>query len=506
MSDLSRRQFLRNLGVVAGAGVVGRVVPRPQALRVSTGTGHRLSDDVVRGPLAPVAAVQHFNSRPDLQPPVIAMQIRKAARLPGYVFLDCHGTNGQKGPMILDNNGDLVWFNPVSTGPPATDVVLNVRPGVYKGQPVLTYFEGAITQGHGSGLYKIVGPNYELITEVHAANNLSGDLHEFLITPQGTALLTAYLETAGNLSSVGGSPNGKYWCGVAQEVDIATGALVFQWRSDQHVAFSESYTAPSTNLNVPWDYFHINSINVDPVDNNLVISGRHTSAAYKVNRTSGAPIWRLGGKKSRFTIEPGAGFSFQHHVVPYPGGLFSVFNNADGPPYQATQSSAMILQLDQSTAPGVVKLSQQYFHSPGILSQSMGSCQLLSGNHRFVGWGDQPYFTEFDSQGDVLMQGQIEGALSYRAFKGDWTGAPGLSHPAVAVSGTDVYASWNGATQVATWRVLGGSTSTSLSPITSLAKKGFETKIPLTSTPAYVSVQALSSTGSTLGQSGVIAT
>jgi hypothetical protein len=64
------------------------------------------------------------------------------------------------------------------------------------------------------------------------------------------------------------------------------------------------------------------------------------------------------------------------------------------------------------------------------------------------------------------------------------------------------YASWNGATEVASWRVLAGPTATSTKPIATLARAGFETAVVLPSSTAagsYVSVQALSATGAVLG-------
>ena len=64
-----------------------------------------------------------------------------------------------------------------------------------------------------------------------------------------------------------------------------------------------------------------------------------------------------------------------------------------------------------------------------------------------------------------------------------------------------VYASWNGATQVASWNVLAGATATSLQPVAHAARGGFETAIalPAGTTGPFVTVQALDATGVVIG-------
>ena len=87
--------------------------------------------------------------------------------------------------------------------------------------------------------------------------------------------------------------------------------------------------------------------------------------------------------------------------------------------------------------------------------------QELAGGASFVGWGQQPYFTEHGPDGALV---RVAGALpsdngSYRAYRFPWTARPdgppgGGGHGDGAA--VTVYASWNGATEVARWRVRGG--------------------------------------------------
>ena len=124
---------------------------------------------------------------------------------PGDVFITpTHGL-GQSGPMIIDGRGGLVWFKPVPTGEVATD--LNVQS--YRGQPVLTWWQGFIAKlGVGFGTDEIYSSSYTPIASVSAGNGYKADLHAFQLTPQGSAFITAYSLVDADLSSAGGSRQG----------------------------------------------------------------------------------------------------------------------------------------------------------------------------------------------------------------------------------------------------------------------------------------------------------
>ena len=196
-----------------------------------------------------------------------------------------------------------------------------------------------MVSAHGEGHYEIYDENYHQVAQVHAGNGYQGDLHEFLLTDQGTALFTAYGEAVG--AYPGSGRRGKYFYGIVQEVDVASGKVLFQWRSDQHVGLADSYHAAPAKASNTWDYFHVNGITIDPTDNNLVISSRNTCACYKVDRKSGRVIWKLGGKHSDFHMGRGGRFYFQHDITCYPGGVMTIFDNEAGPPKEASQSRGL---------------------------------------------------------------------------------------------------------------------------------------------------------------------
>jgi hypothetical protein len=452
------------------------------------------------------AGVQTFRTRTDLQPPQVL--VRRRARQPGnaFVLTDAHGGPGQQGPMMIDRTGRLVWFKTLSADATPALRAFNVRVQTYRGEPVLTWFEGAVVSGHGQGQYVLYDDTYRQIATVQAGNGYLGDLHEFVLTEQGTALFTCYGQAASDLplpNGAAGAQPGAYFYGVVQEVDVATGEVLFQWRSDDHVDFADSYREPPQDPSVPWDYFHVNSIAVDPVDGQLWISGRNTWACYKVDRRSGAVIWTLGGKRSDYPVPARARFAFQHHVIPHPGGLVTIFDNESGPPNVARQSRGLMLHIDATTH--TTAFVREYHHTPPVLSGALGSVQPLSQGRMFVGWGDSSYFTEYDALGRAVVDARLASpTLSYRAFQQPWVGRPS-TQPAVVVSRSGETAhldvSWNGATEHRAWRVLGGKGPNRLAPIGTAAVAGFETRIVVPQAPPWLAVEGLDARGRALRRS-----
>jgi len=492
---LPRRQLLRlGGGVAAGAALLGGCAAEPQS-----------EDAASAGGISPAAAIRRYHSRPGLHPAVAEIGTNTGHAEPGVILLDSHAGAGQQGPMILDNAGELVWFKPLSSGQTPKLRAMNVRVQHYQGEPVLTWWQGSVVNAHGEGHYVLANSRYQQIATVQAHGALSGDLHEFLLTPAGTALFTCYGTATADLRSIGGTAHHPYFYGVVQEIDVATGQLVFSWRSDKHVAFSSSYSRISTDTSRPWDQFHINSINLAP-DGNLIISSRNTWTVYKVNRRTGAVMWRLGGKHSSFTLGPRARFAWQHHVTQHADGTFTIFDNEAGDYKAGTSSRGLVLHVNEKTRHA--SFVRQFNPPVPILTSALGSVQELPGGHVLVGWGEHPYFTEYKRDGSVVFSGHLKGkgTFDYRAFKSAWTGRPsGL--PAMAVtrsgSGMTVYASWNGDTRVRHWKVLAGSAAGNLSVVGQARRRGFETHITVARHAAYVAAAGYDSAGHELGRSAV---
>ncbi|HEY5260696.1 MAG TPA: arylsulfotransferase family protein, partial [Solirubrobacteraceae bacterium] len=185
-------------------------------------------------------AVQRFHSRPDLRAPTVHVNIPATnSAAPGDIFVAAYSSsNGPGGPMIFQDNGQLVWFKPLPLKISAT----NLQVQHYQGRPVLTWWQGhVLPQGFGEGREVIDNTAYRQIAVVHAANGLRADLHDFQITSRGTALLSAYDPVHCDLAPVGGPRNGAINDGVYQEIDLKTELVRREWHALDHVPISDSY-------------------------------------------------------------------------------------------------------------------------------------------------------------------------------------------------------------------------------------------------------------------------
>jgi len=447
--------------------------------------------------------MQHFASRPELQPPALVVSQRSSLTSAGDMFAAPYAGPGPSGPMIFEESGNLVWFHQLAKGVEST----NLQVQQLGGQPVLTWWQGRIPpQGFGQGEEIIADGTYREIDHVHAGNGYLADLHEFHITPQGTAVLTVFNPIQCDISSLGGPSGGAVTDSLFQELDLATGLVRREWTSIDHVALGDSYSSPTTaNPIWPFDYFHLNSID-QLANGRTLLSARNTSALYEVNTVTGQVLESIGGKRSNFKLTAGAATAYQHDATALPNGTVSVFDNGGVPKVHA-QSRGVVLAVNAQAKTDT--LLAQYDHPGTPLSAgSQGNMQLLENGDVFIGWGAEPYFSEFSSSGQLLYDAHMHGSYqSYRTYRFPWTGAPSEA-PALAASrsasGLTVYASWNGDTRTASWSVLGGSSAQQLTTVASAPRSGFETAIAVPIAEPYVAVEALGAAGEVLGTSRTI--
>jgi arylsulfotransferase ASST len=437
---------------------------------------------------AAYAPYRHFVSRPDLKPPRVKMLVRTRYASPGYIFIAPKKKVEQGGPLILDNRGRVIWFLPVDRRG-----VTDFRVQHYRGKPVLTWWRGKSADNKRLGRYSIYDSSYRLIKYVRPGNGLSGDMHEFKVTPRNTALMT--------LSHRVRVKSRNVLEGAFQEVDIRTGRVLFEWHSVGHVRLTESYYRLPRNPDKTYDYFHINTVEIDR-DGNYLVSARNTHAIYKIDRRNGNIIWRLGGKHSDFELGPGVAFGWQHDVRRQKDGTLTMFDNEAAPKLRK-QSRGLVLRIDERRKTATVV--HTFVHTPPLVSVDQGNMQKLPNGNFLVGWGHQPYVTEFGSHGKTLLDLRFgrSGVDSYRAYRFRWVGRP-RSKPAVAVEGSTLYASWNGATEIRSWQLLGGPDKKKLRPLLAVPKTGFEAAIPLPADTPWVAVRALDRLGRSLARSAAV--
>lgn len=476
----------------------------------------------------------NFVSAPDLHPMKVTINVNKPGTAPGLIFVAPYtvfGTPliGQTGALIMDQAGNPVWFRPLNS---RFTQNTDFRVQSYKGKPVLTMWQGTIsgTQSADPNLpagdpepgafYQIINQNYKVIKKLKAQKGFTADVHEFTITKRNTALFTAVKQVPADLTDYGGPADGYFDNYSIQEVDLTTGKLLFFWNVLAHVDPADSMlpVSSATSSNNIWDCFHVNSVEEGP-NNTLLISMRNMWAIYLVNKKTGRILWQLGGKKSDFTFGPNATFSWQHDARFRPGTRISIFDDAccassSSPPEGPARG--LILQLDFHNM--TANVNRTYYHDPTLYVPSQGNVQKLSNGNQFVGWGQEPYLSEFRNAGNtekdpslnLLFDMQFPNQnLSYRAFKNKWVGLP-LSPPSITVNplrenAAIVYASWNGSTETEAWQVLAGPKPNKLSELVmSTSRTGFETDIDVNSVGPYFQVKALNSSGQVIGTSQIV--
>ena len=481
--------------------------------------------------------VWNFVSAPRLHPMRVGVTTRKPGTAAGNIFVAPYNTGatvvGQTGSLILDDSGDPVWFRPL---PSASLQNADFKVQTYRDprsgrtEPVLTWWQGSIAipptytnlpagAPEPGGCYYIYDRHYRLLKTVFAHHGFFPDEHEFLLTRRGTALFLASKPIPMDLTRYGGLKDGAILDSQIQEVDLATGKLVFSWDALQHLdpADSEVSASDASSSGGVWDAYHLNSVD-EGSGGRVLVSSRNMWAAYEISKDTGKIRWQLGGKKSDFSFGRNADFFWQHDVRYRPGHEISMFddgccNQPDGAPEQ--KSHGLILKLDFPKHRATV--ARTYYHHPALFSASQGNAQGLSNGNEFIGWGQSSYYSEYAGAGNsehaptrnLLYDAKMPGSnISYRAFRDTWVGTPYYRpHAAARRTGPHsvVYASWNGSTRTKAWQVLAGPTPRSLSvAVTHTRRTGFETAVTTPAPGPYFQVRALDAAGKVLRTSKIV--
>ncbi|KAJ5091436.1 hypothetical protein NUU61_006306 [Penicillium alfredii] len=464
--------------------------------------------------------VAFFKSRPDLYPPRLDITINEPDRLsPGYIFITPY--QGQNpAPHIYDNNGELIWSGWGGSGPGNAHGLHVCR---YKGADHLCFFQGHQEHGYCRGHGIIMDNQYRIVRSVQPGGGMAAsDMHEFILTNNGkTALMTIYQQRQFDLAAWN-VKTGLGWVmeSIFQEVDVETSKVLFEWRSLDHVDPSMSYTYPDhtdtggTGLNVhqPWDYFHINSIDKND-DGDYLISSRHTCAIYKISGKDGSVMWQLNGANPTFQ-NINFVFSQQHDArwlfENATHTLLSLYNNGDNGFNQTnTYSSGMVILINHvdNTA---LQIREYTSALKDIISTSQGNTQVLPNRNVMIGWGNNPWLSEHDENGNLLFWGIFGGEpiMNYRVMKFEWEGNPtdspalwSYSRTADPHSLTNFYVSWNGATRVHRWRFYGATNITGPYVFLSeIYKTGFETAYINATFYPWTRAEAVDRNGAVLGK------
>jgi hypothetical protein len=457
---------------------------------------------VYANPPAPAADYQSFDTLPGVQAPILTVTAADRDPAAGDVFMTNGPGAGAYGPLIYTPQGRLVWFDQLSGGLTAED--LSVQS--YEGQRDLTFWLGrVVTLGFGQGEDVVMNSHYQTVATVGGGDGLKADLHEFQVAPDNIAYITSYNPIHCDLRSAGGTRNGVITDSAVQEIDIKTGLVRWAWHTLDHVGVGEAETSPPTGF--PWDWFHLNSIDLEP-SGDILISARNTWAVYQIQGGSGRILWRLGGLKSSFKMGPGTTTRWQHDARMLPNGDITIYDDESPPAPADSQARGVTIALDLMTHQA--RLVSALTHAnPALRADSQGNMQTLADGNTVVAFGGVPEITEYGKNGSLLLDAHLAyDLIFYRSFRYPWSARPSSPPALVAnldnVSQTIVHMSWNGATDVASWRVLAGRQRGSLLVRATVADSGFESSTVLPDSFAYAAVQALDSAGNVLATSHTV--
>ncbi|KAJ1337523.1 arylsulfate sulfotransferase [Microdochium nivale] len=479
----------------------------------------------------------------DIRAPIFMVhKFEKNRTAPGsHIFLSAPVGGQLQSPVILSARDlSVVYIDPSWNGGGA----LNYQQ--HRGQNFLTFWTGKGHIGWGAGGCIMLDDHYHILKNMTSNHTkfTGADNHEFELTSDGTALINVYYKVTINATVVGGPEEALVHNSAFQEVDVDTGEPRFTWIASDHFSLEESLKDFDDDAAIGggWDWFHMNSIQKTP-GGDYLISARHLCVLALVSGEDGRVLWRLGGKRNDFTDlsgssdddddddnddDDGSGgatsFCFQHHArfIDEACSEITLFDNhamhfaAEVPGCVVNCSRALRLRLDYEAMTAAVVCS--WPHPQGVQAWAQGGVQILPGGGAMIGWGTVPSFTEVDSAGQTVLDVQLSpwetavggrhGASVYRVYKHDYRAYPPWG-PSVAMRRGTAYVSWNGATEVDAWEVLGGSDPRNLTAQgIRMPRAGFETAIAIPDAVGrqlvVVQIAALDADGNVLGHTDVV--
>ncbi|MFT5859459.1 MAG: hypothetical protein ACI865_001560 [Flavobacteriaceae bacterium] len=318
---------------------------------------------------------------------------------PGYLH-----TRG----VLLDADGYIVWFkNDFQTGVNGFNSFrYNEANGV---------FQEVVSFSSVNKKFMTMDTNFEFIDSVSSVI-IDPDSHEFLIADDGARFISTRDDRVFDLTgyTINGGPGDAVTtcrCGGVQEFDLS-GTLIFEWSSCDEIHPSEAYGF-GYNVN-NFDYFHINSIDVD-TDDNLLISGRHTNSIIKVNHATGAVMWRLGGSLSDFTFIGDTGFSGQHDARAISPGVLTLHDNGN----LASPAKTRGVTYSLDTLAWTATLIDVVDPTPSIYGGAMGNFTKID-NYDVINYGavfrPSPNVVAYDASHTVAAEFIFQdSAITYRA-------------------------------------------------------------------------------------------
>ena len=353
------------------------------------------------------------------------------------------------GPLIIDSAGDPVWFLPFTT-----KNIHDFRVQELDGKPVLTWWEGQFQNGLRRG--RVRDPRLHLHGDQarlgrERLRRRPARVHAHAVRHGADQRLQQRQRPTSRASA--GRGTGRCSRASCRRSTSRTGKLLFEWHSFDHVGLDESYLP---NVAGAWDYFHLNSVDL-LADGNYLISARHTSTVYKLDRATGEIVWRLGGKKSDFQIGPGTAFAYQHDARARGNGVVSIFDDGGYSTVSAIEPLARDLpHARRDRDDGDARARAPAARRAARVRDGQRAAAVRTGTCSSVGAWCRAARSSRRAATSSSTRASSPPRRRYRTYRNTVDGTP-AGQPNVAVvpkgNGVDLFVSWNGATEVARWRV-----------------------------------------------------
>lgn len=438
---------------------------------------------------------RQFHTLPGIRTPGLCI-IRRAdqAAAPGLVLITPRpakrfAPGEPSAAMLVTNTGRLVWYSQ------RDGHVHDMTAVRYRRRTLLAMFQRAPRDGY----FELRDHRYREVLRLSMGDGYPTDMHDFQITARGTAYLGSHHRVR-----VPGVGLVLDW--VMREIDIATRRVLFEWHALDHVPPGASYRSRPADGSA-WDFFHGNSIEPPTRGGHtILVSSRNTSAVYAIDRRNGEVRWILGGKRDQFGLSrhPAWRFCAQHDARRLPNGDLTLFDNGG-----SDRRARMACGVHPARVPRfrldvarrrvrLVRMIRSAASSPrgaGFRPTAVGNARVQPNGDTLISWGTSGYVSQVGRDGRVKFAMRVA-PWTYRAARADWRGRPS-GRPAVAARRlhgrrVDVWASWNGATEIRAWRVLAGRTPASLHPVgRSFRVADLETRMRVRTTAGWVAVRAV---------------
>lgn len=308
--------------------------------------------------------------------------------------------------MSMKNDGEFLFYRQM----PKTCYDFKVNKN-----GLLTYFQNIAMK------FYALDSTYSIVDSFATGNGYETDLHDILIKDDGNVLLMSYDVQVIDMSQIvpGGQKNANVTGLIIQEIDSDKN-VIFQWRSWDHFQITDADKENLSLGNV--DYCHGNAFDVD-YDGHYVISSRNMSEITKLNKETGAIIWRLGGENNQFTfINDSIKFSYQHAIRRTATGTFTIFDNGNYHEPRFSRSVEYRINETNMTAENV----WEYRNVPSIYTFAMGYTERLNNGNTSISWGFAPTaYTEVNSNNEIVYEFNFDSTnFSYRIFREDWDVSP----------------------------------------------------------------------------------